>query len=227
MIFIIEDERDILNLISFNLKKAGYETRGATSGEEGLRALLEEKPDLVILDLMLPGMDGFAVCRQMKANDRIKDIPVIMLTAKTEDSDIVTGLDAGADDYITKPFSPKVLVARVRNVLRRAHPESPRENGRISIHGIEIDHGRHEVFCNGKLVDLSATEFLVLSFLASNPGWVFSRSQIITAVKGDDYPVTDRSVDVQILGIRKKLGEFGNNIVTVRGVGYKMKVDSK
>ena len=147
--------------------------------------------------------------------------------AKTEDSDIVTGLDAGADDYVTKPFSPKVLVARVRNVLRRAHPESPRENGRISIHGIEIDHGRHEVFCNGKLVDLSATEFLVLSFLASNPGWVFSRSQIITAVKGDDYPVTDRSVDVQILGIRKKLGELGNNIVTVRGVGYKMKDDSR
>ena len=227
-VLIVEDERDILNLISFNLRKAGYHTRGVTSGEEGMAALIEEPPDLVILDLMLPGMDGFDVCREMKANDRLKEIPVIMLTAKTEDSDIVSGLEAGADDYITKPFSPKVVVARVRTVLRRLRNEKLR-NGeeRIRIHGIEIDSGRHEVYCDGMLIDLSATEFLILSFLASNPGWVFSRRQIITAVRGEDYPVTERSVDVQILGIRKKLGEYGNNIVTIRGVGYKMKAEAK
>lgn len=137
-------------------------------------------------------------------------------------------LEAGADDYITKPFSPKVVVARVRTVLRRMRNEKQRvEHDTIRIHGIEIDAGRHEVFCDGKLVDLSATEFLILSFLASNPGWVFSRSQIITAVKGEDYPVTERSVDVQILGIRKKLGAYGNKIVTIRGVGYKMKADTQ
>ena len=227
MVLIVEDERDILNLISFNLRKAGYRTRGVTTGEEGMTALIEEPPDLVILDLMLPGMDGFEVCKKMKENDKLKEIPVIMLTAKTEDADIVSGLEAGADDYITKPFSPKVVVARVRTVLRRMRHEKARvEDVGIRIHGIEIDPGRHEVFCEGELVDLSATEFLILSFLASNPGWVFSRSQIITAVKGEDYPVTERSVDVQILGIRKKLGEYGKNIATVRGVGYKMKVDT-
>ena len=226
-VLIVEDERDILNLISYNLRKAGYRTRGVTSGEEGMALLLEEQPDLVMLDLMLPGMDGFQVCREMKANKKLKDIPVIMLTAKTEDSDVVSGVEVGADDYITKPFSPKVVVARVRTVLRRMRNEKLKvENDKILIHGIEIDSGRHEVFCDGKLVDLSATEFLILSFLASNPGWVFSRSQIITAVKGEDYPVTERSVDVQILGIRKKLGEYGDNIVTIRGVGYKMKADS-
>ncbi len=226
-VLIVEDERDILNLISFNLRKAGYRTRGVTTGEEGMAALLEEPPDLVILDLMLPGMDGFAVCREMKANETLKDIPVIMLTAKTEDSDIVSGLEAGADDYITKPFSPKVVVARVKTALRRLRNERIQvENDKIRIHGIEIDPGKHEVYCDGKLVDLSATEFLILSFLASNPGWVFSRSQIITAVKGEDYPVTERSVDVQILGIRKKLGDYGKQIATIRGVGYKMRADS-
>jgi two-component system phosphate regulon response regulator PhoB len=226
-VLIVEDERDIINLISFNLRKVGYRTRNAFSGEEGLSNMMEERPDLVILDLMLPGIDGFEVCRKMKGNEKLKEIPVIMLTAKAEDADIVSGLESGADDYITKPFSPKVVVARVRAILRRTRLEKARiENDRISIHGIEIDSGRHEVYCNGKFVDLSASEFLILSFLASNPGWVFSRNQIITAVKGEDYPVTERSVDVQILGIRRKLGEYGNLIVTVRGVGYKMKADA-
>ncbi len=225
-ILIVEDERDILNLISFNLRKAGYQTYGAASGEDGLSSMMKEQPDLVVLDLMLPGMDGFEVCREMKLHEKLKSIPVIMLTARTEDSDIVSGLEAGADDYITKPFSPKVLVARVRTALRRLRHEKIRAgNERIKIHGIEIDLGRHEVYRNGTPVEFSATEFLILSFLASNPGWVFSRSQIITAVKGEDYPVTERSVDVQILGIRKKLGEYGNTIVTVRGVGYKMKAE--
>ena len=193
-VLIVEDERDILSLISFNLRKAGYKTLIAASGEEGLSAMVKEKPDLVILDLMLPGIDGYEVCREMKLNERLKSIPVIMLTARTEDTDIVSGLEVGADDYITKPFSPKVLVARVRTVLRRLRHERIRSaNERINIHGIEIDLGRHEVSCDGKPVDFSATEFLILSFLAANPGWVFSRSQIITAVKGEDYPVTERS----------------------------------
>ena len=226
-VLIVEDEQDILNLISFNLRKVGYKTRKASSGEEGLSDMIEEQPDLVILDLMLPGIDGFEVCRKMKGNEQLSNIPIIMLTAKTEDADIVSGLESGADDYITKPFSPGVVVARVRTVLRRIRHEKPRKvNDRIRVHGIEIDPDRHEVYCNGKLVNLSATEFLILSFLASNPGWVFSRSQIITAVKGSDYPVTERSVDVQVLGIRKKLGEYGKLIITVRGIGYKMKADA-
>jgi len=224
-VLIVEDERDILNLISFNLRRAGYRTRNVTSGEEALSDMKEERPDLVILDLMLPGMDGFDVCREMKKNEKLEDVPIIMLTARTEEMDIVSGLEAGADDYITKPFSPKVVVARVRTALRRVRHENRAGGERIKIHGIEIDSGRHEVYCDGKLVDLSATEFLILSFLASNPGWVFSRNQIITAVKGEDYPVTERSIDVQILGIRRKLGAYGAQIVTVRGVGYKMKAD--
>ena len=225
-VLVVEDERDILHLISYNLRKVGYIVSGAVSGEEGLEMMLFEPPDLVILDLMLPGIDGFQVCRSMRAEEKLKEIPVIMLTAKTEESDIVAGLDVGADDYITKPFSPKVLIARVKAALRRARNEkSHLSNEIIRIHGIEIDPGRHRVSCDGKPVDLSATEFLILNFLVSNPGWVFSRNQIITAVKGEDYPVTERSVDVQILGIRKKLKRRGDMIVTVRGIGYKMVED--
>ena len=227
-ILVVEDERDILNLISYNLKKEGYVVSGASSGEEAVRSLSEEKPDLVILDLMLPGIDGLEICKLMKRDEKLKTIPVIMLTAKTEDTDIVAGLEVGADDYVTKPFSPKVLIARVRAVLRRFHDPEPQVAADLTnIHGINIDTGRHEVFCRGTQVDLSATEFLILSLLAANPGQVFSRGQIITTVKGEDYPVTDRSVDVQILGIRKKLGGCGKNIVTVRGVGYKMTEEKK
>jgi two-component system phosphate regulon response regulator PhoB len=194
-----------------------------TSGEEALSAVESEKPDIMILDLMLPGINGIEVCQRIKDELKGENLPVIMLTAKGEDSDIVTGLEAGADDYVVKPFSPSVLVARVRAVLRRSRSKKLKaENQRMKIHGIEIDEGRHEVYCDGKPADLSATEFLILSFLAANPGWVFSRSQIITAVRGEDYPVTERSVDVQILGIRQKLGREGRHIVTVRGVGYKM-----
>ena len=224
-VLVVEDERDILNLISYNLRKAGFSVSGVTSGEEALNSMIKEIPDLVVLDLMLPGIDGIEVCKTMRTEEKLREVPVIMLTAKSEETDIVTGLEVGADDYITKPFSPKVLTARIRAALRRVRVEElQRGNDKVNIHGIEIDVRRHEVLCEGKPVDLSATEFLILHFLATNPGWVFSRSQIITAVKGEDYPVTERSVDVQILGIRKKLGAKGNQIVTVRGVGYKMKI---
>jgi two-component system, OmpR family, alkaline phosphatase synthesis response regulator PhoP len=222
-VLVVEDEQDILNLISYNLRKRGFVVRGVLSGEEAVAALSAERPDAVILDLMLPGIDGFEVCRRMKKDKILKDIPIIMLTAKTEDTDVVSGLEVGADDYIAKPFSPRVLVARVRAVLRRFRDvKNQVGNSRIEVHGIEIDTERHEVFCDGSPVEFSATEFLILSFLAGNPGWVFSRSQIITAVKGEDYPVTERSVDVQILGIRKKLGKYGTCVRTIRGVGYKM-----
>ena len=227
-VLIVEDERDILNLVSYNLRREGYITQEAVSGEDALESLKKERPDIVILDLMLPGIDGLEVCRRMKSDENLQEIPIIMLTAKAEDTDIVSGLEVGADDYVTKPFSPKILVARVRTVLRRFRNRQHQvRNERTRIHGIQIDEGRHEAYCDEKLIDLSATEFLILSFLASNPGWVFSRSQIITAAKGEDYPVTERAVDVQILGIRRKLGDYGKHIVTVRGVGYKMEEEKK
>jgi len=222
-VLVVEDEQDILSLIAFNLRKEGFTADTAASGEEALAFLRDTRPDIVILDLMLPGIDGLEVCNIMKRDEELQTIPIIMLTAKTEDTDIVSGLEVGAEDYITKPFSPKVLLARVRTVLRRFHNDQPPlKKEEIAIHGIKIDTARYEVYCKGKPVDLSVTEFRILSFLASNPGWVFSRSQIINAVRGEDYPVTDRSVDVQILGIRKKLGACGKHLLTVRGVGYKM-----
>ena len=224
-ILIVDDEQDILELVDFNLKKEGFRTVTASTGEEVLRSVHTKPPDLIMLDLMLPGLDGRDVCRRLKQDERTRHIPILMVTAKTEDSDIIAGLELGADDYITKPFSPRVLVARVRAVLRRSHRanELPASPGRIKIHGIEIDVSRHEVFKRGEPVVLSVSEFSILEYLSRNPGWVFSRSQIITAVKGADYPVTERSVDVQILGIRKKLGQEGKHIETVRCIGYRMK----
>ncbi len=223
-ILIVDDEQDIIELVDFNLKKEGFRTITASTGEEVLRSVSNKPPDLIMLDLMLPGLDGRDVCRRLKQDERTRNIPILMVTARTEDSDIIAGLELGADDYITKPFSPKVLIARVRAVLRRSHraSELPAPSGRIKIHGIEIDVSRHEVFKRGEPVALSVSEFSILEYLARNPGWVFSRSQIITAVKGADYPVTERSVDVQILGIRKKLGQEGKHIETVRGIGYRM-----
>lgn len=223
-ILIVDDEQDILELIEFNLKKEGFQTATAATGEEVFRTVHSKPPDLIMLDLMLPGLDGRDVCRRLKQDERTRHIPILMVTAKTEDSDIIAGLEIGADDYITKPFSPKVLVARVRAVLRRTHrgSEPSAQATRVKIHGIEIDVARHEVFKRGEPVVLSVSEFAILEYLARNPGWVFSRSQIIAAVKGADYPVTERSVDVQILGIRKKLGAEGKHIETVRGIGYRM-----
>jgi two-component system phosphate regulon response regulator PhoB len=222
-ILVVDDEIDILTLVEYNLLKEGYHVHTAETGEKGLQLATREIPDLVVLDLMLPGIDGMEVCRRIKSNEATNSIPIIMLTAKGEDVDIVSGLEVGADDYLTKPFSPKVLIARIRSLIRRNAANETSTPGTLHVHNILIDKNRHEVTIDGVEVLLSATEFAILEFLAKNPGWVFSRNKIIDAVKGQDYPVTDRSVDVQILGLRKKLGTSGDIIETVRGVGYRLR----
>lgn len=223
-ILIIEDEEDLRELVRYNLERENFGVSEAESGEAGLKAVSQKKPDLILLDLMLPGKDGLQICRELKQNDATRDIPVVMMTAKGEESDIVTGLELGAEDYVVKPFSPKVLVARVKAVLRRkTAPAAPAGDDVLRICGIVIHPGRHEVTVNGKPVDLTASEFGVLHFLARRPGWVFTRYQIVDAVHGEDYPVTERSVDVQIVGLRKKLKKSGDCIETVRGIGYRFK----
>ncbi|MGO9567432.1 MAG: response regulator [Desulfomonilaceae bacterium] len=222
-ILVVDDEEDILELIRYNLAKEGYRVACVTSGEQALREAKEGAPDLILLDLMLPGLDGLDVCRRLKSDPVTSIIPIIMLTAKGEDADIVTGLELGAEDYVTKPFSPRVLLARLRACLRRKTQEETDETAVLRIGDLAINPSRHEVLVKGKRAALTATEFRILYFLARRPGWVFSRDQIIKAVKGDDYPVTERSVDVQIAGLRKRLGNAGNSIETIRGVGYRLK----
>ncbi|NUN94595.1 MAG: response regulator [Candidatus Omnitrophica bacterium] len=222
-ILVVEDEEDILELVEYNLAKNGFRVSAVSSGEAALRAIQSDPPDLVLLDLMLPGVDGLEVCKLLKSDSRTAKIPVVMLTAKGEESDIITGLELGADDYIAKPFSPKVLIARVRTVLRRRTADAPEEGSIIRIHDLYIHPGRHEVLVADRPVELTFTEFRILHLLARRPGWVFTRSQIVDSVRGVDYPVTDRAVDVHIVGLRKKLGQSGGYIETVRGVGYRLK----
>lgn len=222
-ILVVDDETDIQELVRYNLAKEGYGVECVGSGEEAVRRVRQTPPDLILLDLMLPGLDGLDVCRQLKANLATAQIPVVMLTAKGEDADIVTGLELGAEDYITKPFSPRVLIARVKAVLRRQQDAEPSAQEAVLRHELSIDPARHEVRVSGEPVSLTASQFAILTFLAQRPGWVFTRSQIINAVKGEDYPVTERSVDVQIVGLRKKLGPAGDLIETVRGVGYRFR----
>jgi len=222
-VLAVDDEEDILELLKFNLSREGYQVLCAESGEQAFRLVRSENPDLIVLDLMLPGIDGLEVTRRLKNDPDTRSIPIVMLTAKGEEADIVTGLELGADDYITKPFSPRILVARVRAVLRRRIKGQMEETSVLRIHDLEIDPGRHEVLVNGKPVQLTFTEFGILNYIARRPGWVFTRFQIVEAVRGEDYPVTDRSVDVQIVGLRKKLGPAGKYIETVRGVGYRFK----
>jgi two-component system phosphate regulon response regulator PhoB len=225
-ILVIEDDPDIRELLEHSLGKEGWTIIQAPDGEEGLARLPSANPDCVVLDIMLPGIDGLEVLRRIKALSGTKRLPVIMTTAKGEEADVVTGLELGAEDYVIKPYSPKVLVARIRAALRRTVdlPSHPfRNETQISKGNLRLDSGRHEVWIGERKVELSATEFAILEFLLRNPGWVFSRSQIIDAVKGRDYPVTDRAVDVQILSLRRKLGEGSDCIETVRGVGYRLK----
>jgi two-component system phosphate regulon response regulator PhoB len=222
-ILAVDDEEDILELLRFNLTKEGFAVVCAASGEEGLKTAHSQRPDLILLDLMLPGMDGLEVARRLKKEEATKDIPVIMVTAKGEEADIVSGLEVGAEDYITKPFSRKVLIARVRAVLRRKAAGPADDQEVVTVHDLTIHPGRREVLVKGKPIVLTFTEFGILSFLARRPGWVFTRSQIVDAVKGDEYFVTDRAVDVQIVGLRKKLGSAAKVVETVRGVGYRFK----
>lgn len=223
-ILVVEDEKDILELITYNLTKNGFEVNGVTSGEQALKIARSDWPDLVVLDLMLPGVEGLDVCRLMKGDAKTKNIPIVIVTAKAEEADIVTGLELGADDYITKPFSPRVLVARIKAVLRRNEAQSEESgDSAISVHGITIHPGRYEVLVDNTPVELTLTEFRILHFLACHPGWVYTRNQILDAAKGEDYIVTDRSVDVQIASLRKKLGTASKYIETVRGIGYRLK----
>jgi len=222
-ILVVEDDDDILQLLKYNLTKEGYRVTGVASGEEAVKAVALSVPDLILLDLMLPGMDGLEVCRLLKRADRSGNIPIIMLTAKGEEADIVTGLELGADDYITKPFSPRVVLARVRTVLRRRPAEPLNEAAPLKIHDLLIHPGHHEVLVADQPLDLTVTEFRLLYLLASRPGWVFTREQIVRRVHGDDYPASDRSVDVQVVSLRKKLGPSGKYLETVRGIGYRFR----
>jgi len=222
-ILVVEDEEDILELVSFNLKKEGYQVKGVTSGEEALHEVRRKIPSLIILDLMLPGVNGFDVCKSLKGDPKTKVVPIVMLTARSEEADIVIGLELGADDYLTKPFSPRELIARVRAILRRSKADISDHEILKKVHDIEINVKRHEVLISGNQVNLTSTEFRLLCLLADRPGWVFTRDQIVGAVHDQEYAVTDRSVDVMIVGLRRKLGPSGQYIETVRGVGYRMK----
>jgi two-component system alkaline phosphatase synthesis response regulator PhoP len=222
-VLVVDDEEDILELVRFNLSKEGYRVECTTTGEAAIESIKATQPDLMVLDLMLPGMDGFEVARYLKKNPETRRIPIVMLTAKTEETDVLTGLEMGADDYVTKPFSPRVLAARVKAVLRRDRLASRDEASATKIHNLAVHSGRREVLVDEKPVTLTFTEFGILSALVRRPGWVFTRSQLVDEVRGSEHLVTDRSVDVQIVGLRRKLGSAGAYIETVRGVGYRLK----
>jgi len=219
-ILVVDDEEDIAELVRYNLTAEGYHVSCTGSGENAIRLVRSEPFDLVVLDIMLPGISGIKVAETLRSDPKYLNIPIIMLTAKSEEPDIVTGLRL-ADDYVTKPFSPKILGARISAVLRRKN--EPSEKDILCRGEISIDPGRRQVEVCGEPVELSFTEFQILAMLCRRPGWVFTRSQIVDAVRGDNYPVTERSVDVQIVGLRKKLGSCGHYIETVRSVGYRFK----
>ena len=223
-VLVVDDEETIIELVEYNLLKAGYEVNSVGSGEAALKAVNDNPPDVILLDLFLPGVDGLEVCRRLKKNPQTSHLPILMITAKGEESDIVAGLELGADDYITKPFSPKVLIARMRTVLRRLEQGIDEDAAAVLQYDtLSIDTRKHLVTIAGEPIGLTHTEFQLLHYLCGKPGWVFTRSQIVDALKGTDYPVTDRSVDVQVVGLRKKLAGFGSRIETVRGVGYRFK----
>ena len=227
-ILVVEDDLDIRELISFNLQNEGHQVFEAKDGEAGIDKAREKLPDLILLDLMLPGIQGLDVCRVIKSDQKTKETPIIMVTALGQEEDIVKGLETGADDYITKPFSIKVLIARVNAVLKRSIEVGEDKSKDILINGINIKTRSREVRVNENLInDLTFSEFQILYLLAGHPGWVFTRYQIIDKIRGDNYPVTDRSVDFQIVGLRKKLGDAGKLIKTVRGVGYRFTPDEK
>jgi len=222
-IVVVEDEEDILDIIIYNLNREGYEVLGAKDGAGGLDLVSREVPDLVLLDIMLPGLDGIEVCRRMKAESATARIPIIMVSARGEESDVVLGLGLGADDYIPKPFKPRELVARVKAVLRRIPgTEGKTQTRKIVCGNITIDADRHEVLVHGRSIDLTATEMRLLEFMAKHPGRVFTRDHLVSRAIGDGVVVTDRNIDVHVRAIRKKLGDDCNYIGTVRGVGYRL-----
>ena len=220
-ILIVEDEPDINELLCISLEKNNYIVSKCFDGETGLNIARDSKPDLILLDLMLPGISGIDVCKLIKNEIETSDIKIIILTALSQEKDIVKGLESGADDYITKPFSVKVLNARIQSVLRRNNTEANKMVNSIVIDNIQITPRTRMVKINNKTVELTFTEFQILHLLATHPGWVFTRYQIIDKIRRDNYPVTDRSVDFQLVGLRKKMGSKGKLIETIRGVGYR------
>lgn len=223
-IVVVEDEPDILEVLSYNLKREGFEVHGAHSGTIGLSLIRKEMPDLVLLDLMLPGMDGIQICKALKSDEETRHILIIMVTAKGEETDVVSGLGAGADDYISKPFSPREMVARVKAALRRADMFKKAETSEsIVVDELIIDTVKHKVFNCGEEIKLTATEFRLLHFLASNSGRVFSRDQLISSAVGDGMVVVDRNIDVHVRALRKKLEADPPYIETIRGVGYRFR----
>ena len=222
-IFVVDDEEDILELVNFVLSKESYRVQKFVSGEDLLKGIKVDKPDLLLLDLMLPGIDGFDICKIIKNDENLSDIPIIMLTAKGDEVDVVSGLELGADDYIVKPFSARVLTARIKAILRRGKSILSNDDNVIEVEDLKIHPGRHEVSIDGKHLDLTFSEFRLLQLLAQKRGWVYTRYQIVDALRGSDYPVTERAIDVQVVGLRKKLGDHGRYIETVRGVGYRFK----
>ncbi len=220
-ILIVEDDRDIVDLLAYNLEEEGYEIQAALDGREGLALAYRQQPDLIILDIMLPGMDGFEVCRSLRADKSTGNIPIIILSARSQETDKVVGLELGADDYVTKPFSPRELIARIRAILRR------NRNTEAEVHLIlgdmVIDSIKHKVTVQGDKVELTTTEFKMLEWLAQRPGQVLSRDQILDAVAGYDAVVSDRTVDAHVKSLRRKLGPCKDYVETVRGVGYRFK----
>ncbi len=221
-ILIVEDEEDIVELLTYNLSKNGFQVSSVSQGEEAVRSVRQNKPDLILLDLMLPGLDGMDVCRLLKRESSTRHIPIVMVTAKGDEADIVSGLELGADDYVTKPFSPKVLLSRIKAILRR-DGQSKEAASFVGLHGIEMDLDQRRVRCDGKEINLTYSEFQALHLLLSHPGRVFTRNQMIEEVHGHNHIVVDRTVDVLLVNLRKKLGSKGELIETVRGVGYRLK----
>lgn len=220
-VLIVEDDRDIVELLKFNLREEGYETLEAHNGREGLAMAMRSQPELIILDIMLPKMDGFEVCRELKAEKLTTDIPIIILSARSQETDKVVGLELGADDYVTKPFSPRELIARVRAILRRNRPS---HNTPKIHHGLLIlDSMKHKVTVEGQEIDLTTTEFRLLEYMAGKPGQVLSRDRILDTISGDDAIVCDRTVDAHVKSLRRKLGSCKDYIETVRGIGYRFK----
>jgi two-component system phosphate regulon response regulator PhoB len=223
-VLVVDDEPDIVEFVQYNLRKEMYETLSAGDGPKALQIARQQRPDLILLDLMLPGIDGLDVCRSLKASRETAHIPIIMLTAKGEETDIVTGLEIGADDYVPKPFSMRLLLARMKAVLRRAAAVTDaRPQAVTKVHDLTIDDDRHEVIYRDQVVALTLTEYKLLRFLAQHPGRVFTRTQILNNIQDEHVIVIDRAIDVHVAALRKKLGDAGRYVETVRGVGYRYK----
>jgi two-component system phosphate regulon response regulator PhoB len=229
-ILIIEDDPEIQEMLKFAFVREGWQLFMVSTGEEGLKILQNKGADCIILDIMLPGIDGLKTLKKIRENKNLQTLPVILCTARGEEADIIAGLELGADDYVVKPYSPRVLAARIRAGLRRREAALSQGEGRspkkFFQHGkISLDIDRHTVLLGEKPLELSPTEFAILLQFMNNPDIVFSRQKLITAIRGDDYPVTDRSIDVQIMGLRKKLEDSGDMIETIRGIGYRFKTE--